>query len=264
MKESIVRVFEFEGTGLTAYTHRGRPCWLAQDIGKALGYASGWRKALDNWGDELVDGVDIATLRGADLREFKALSGVSVNSALTTTPNLTILFESGVYVVSLKTEKPLGKKLRRFLADKVMPALRRGTLDEEAARKELIKATLQLNPAQDQTTVWERGVIQDLCRLYRKPWDGEGVWPLWLKEPLGKIYRIVLGETVYSELKRRNPDPRDGSLNYQFLSEAKHKHMQHKDMMVVEALAKTARTRPEFFENLRHVYRGTPLQLVIR
>jgi len=39
--------------------------------------------------------------------------------------SLTILYESGLHLVCLKTEKPLGKKLRRFLADEVMPRLMR-------------------------------------------------------------------------------------------------------------------------------------------
>jgi prophage antirepressor-like protein len=265
MTDVIVRVFEFEGARLTAYMFRGRPCWLAQDIGAALGYtAKGFQNAVREWSDELVEGQDIQTLRGAELREFKALAAATTETVAAKITQLTVLFEPGVYVVSLKTEKPLGKKLRRFLADKVMTAIRRGTLNESEAQRELIKAMLQLNPAPDQMTIWELDVIQDLCRLYRKPWDGLGSWPAWLKEPLGRIYRLVLGEVVYRELKNRNPEPRDGSLNYQFLSEAKHKHMAQKDMMVVASHAKTARTRGEFFANLRHIYRGTPLQLVIR
>lgn len=111
----------------TSYMFRGRACWISADVGAALGYdPGGFRNCYGNWSDEIIDGKDAETLRGDDLRDFKDLLDVSVKSTLSRAPNLTILYESGVHVVCLKTEKPLGRQLRRHLADEVLPKLVRG------------------------------------------------------------------------------------------------------------------------------------------
>lgn len=256
-----MQVFDFEDRPLRVYLYRGRPCWIAQDVGAALGYTqAGWRSALGNWTDELILPKDVQTLRGAELREFKSLCDARANMALAKTTNLTLLYESGVDLVCIKTEQPLGKKLRRFLADEIVPRLRRGSLDVSVAERELIALTLRLDPA-DASTIWDVDLVQHLCRVCRRPvWDGVERMPRWLRGPMGMIYRIVLGETVYRELRARNPDPRDGSLNYQFLTEARHKLMQ-RDMGKVLMCLESSTTSEQFFERLRHHYRRAPLQL---
>lgn len=253
----VAQVFEFEGSPLHVYLFRGRPCWIAQDVGAALGYTrEGFNAALRDWSDELFDGKDAQTLRGQDLREFKAVTALEVDSTSSRAGSLTILYESGVDLVCLKTEKPLGKTLRRFMADKVMPGLRRGSLDTGRANAELVALSLRLT-AGDAASIWERETVQEICRLYHQPiWDGIGRMPPWLKEPMGRIYRIVLGDVVYAELKARNPNPRDGSLNYQFLTEARHRLMQN-DMGTVSALVRLSRSREEFVEKLRFACRRT-------
>jgi prophage antirepressor-like protein len=117
----------FEGREIAIYVFRGRPCMIAQEHGATLGYdEGGFRKTLGNWSDELLEGTDIETLTGPALAEFKELLPLSVKMTLSHARSLTILYESGYDLVNIKTEKPEGKRLRRHLADKVIPKLRRG------------------------------------------------------------------------------------------------------------------------------------------
>ncbi len=261
--KSIACAFEFEEQQLRVYSFRGRPCWIAQDVGAVLGYTpKGFRQVLSDWGDEIILGKDVHTLRGADLREFKAMSGASPESGLAKTTQIAILFESGVDLVCLKTDKPMGRKLRRFMVDVVMPKLRRGELVESDASRELVALTLRLQPSTNNPTIWELETVNEICRLYGKAkWDGVGRFPHWIQEPLGRIYQIVLGDVVYRELKQRNPDPRDGSLNYQFLTEARHRLMQERDMERVLERLRESLSREEFFNRLAFAYRRAPLQL---
>lgn len=120
--------FAFEGHRLTFGHHNGRPCVIAQEVGEALGYdEGGFRTSLHQWSDELIDGVDYEVLSGVDLKRFQQELQESAKITLSNKAHrITVLYESGVNLVCLKTEKPLGKKLRRFLADEVMPKLMRG------------------------------------------------------------------------------------------------------------------------------------------
>lgn len=254
---SAMQVFDFEGRAITAYQFRGRTCWIAQDVGRVLTYDDGgWRKTLGTWRDELVDSVDIQELKGPELREFLG----SVGLTLPNTTRLSVLFESGLNLVCIKTDKPLGKKLRRFLAEKVLPALRQASDDIVAMRAEMVALNLRLT-AGDNPTIWEAETVQDLCRLYRKKvWAPGERMPAWIQSPMGRIYKTILGDVVYFELKQRCPKPHDGELNYQFLTEARHKLMQ-RDMQTVAAFLRVHRTPESFFNHLRAAYRRAPLQL---
>lgn len=116
----------FEGAAITTLVFRDRPAIIATEVGRALGYASNGKKLITRmgeWGDELVKGTDYDVLEGADLADFKALLGDDPKNGSSFSSRLTILYESGLHLVCLKTEKPLGKRLRRWLADEVLPQL---------------------------------------------------------------------------------------------------------------------------------------------
>ncbi|KYF51907.1 hypothetical protein BE04_18835 [Sorangium cellulosum] len=120
----------FEERDLTTYLFRGRPCMVAADVGRALGYADDGKALVEvmkkHWADELLPGKDMEVLSGYELREFKALLKDTDEKSASFSARVTVLYESGFDLVCVKTEKPLGKKLRRHLADEVMPKLRRG------------------------------------------------------------------------------------------------------------------------------------------
>lgn len=127
-ESNLIRV-NFEGRPLVAYPFRGRHAWIAADVGRHLGYASAGKKLIDrmrdDWTDEMIEGDDFDTLTGADLAEFKAICEATPENGVGRASHLTVLYESGLDMVCIKTEKPLGKKLRRLLVKEVMPKLRR-------------------------------------------------------------------------------------------------------------------------------------------
>lgn len=253
----LVKTFDFNGAAITAYVFRGRECWIAQDVARVLGYdPKGWSNSLRGWEGELIDGQDYLVLRGVNLREFVGTTGYVVAK----TTQLSVLFEPGLNLVCIKTEKPLGKTLRRFVAERVLPDLRRRSADVGQIHQELIALSLRL-AAVDQPTIWERDVVVTLCRLYRKKWDGKGSMPMWLKQPFGRIYKIVLGDHVYKEMKRRNPRPSNGSLHYQYLTEPRHRLMSGLDMARVTSVLGYSTTAPQFFRLLSAEFGRGPRQL---
>jgi prophage antirepressor-like protein len=261
---NITKTYDFSGHALNVYQFRGREAWIAQDVARVLGYETkAWSSSWRGWtaAEELLNEKEFLVLRGPELREFKAQLDATAVDAVAKTTQLTILFESGLNAVCLLTDKPFGKLLRRFVAERVLPDLRRRAADIDALRAEHVALSLQLGPGEN-ATVWERDtLIAGLCRLHRKPWDLKGVWPMWLKGPLGRIYKIVLGETVYRALKVRNPEPRDGSLHYQFLTESRHKLMTGRDMARVTAVLNLSSSSQQFFSRLEAEYGRAPRQL---
>ncbi|XXT18800.1 hypothetical protein WME94_52095 [Sorangium sp. So ce429] len=115
----------FEGQQLTFYRFRDKVCVVGQELGAALGYADGslGARIAGEWKNEFIKEKDYGILEGEDLRVLKRLATSDVASR---SKRLLVLFEPGVNLVSLKTEKELGVKLRRLLADEVLPKLLRG------------------------------------------------------------------------------------------------------------------------------------------
>lgn len=116
----------FENTELVTITYKGQPCWIAQEVGRALGYENGsdlTKLVRREWSEELEEGTEYTVLRGRELKQFKELVPLSVSESLSRVPNLMLLFQSGINEVCLKTTKPLGVKLRRFLAREVLPEI---------------------------------------------------------------------------------------------------------------------------------------------
>lgn len=128
---------DFEGKTLTTLTYKDRPAWVARQIGAALGYANlGKRlvnKITSEWSEEFIRDRDYAVLTGEELAAFKAMAaGGPVPVSSRTNRGLLILFESGLHLVLAKTTKPVGRRLRRFLVDQVLPQIvRDGRYDPE-------------------------------------------------------------------------------------------------------------------------------------
>jgi len=120
----------FEGTPLVFHKNDGRPCLIVADAGRALGYASDGKNLAEvvrkQWAEEMIEGKDFAILEGDDLRQFKALAALTEGPSVSANArSLMVLYESGWDLVCVKTDKPAGKRLRRFIVDKVLPTLRR-------------------------------------------------------------------------------------------------------------------------------------------
>lgn len=120
-----------EDLGVRVYIFRGRLCAIAASVGRALGYADDGKKLADRvrdeWSSDLIPGHDFDVLEGDALREFKALSALTPDGGVSpNTRSLMVLFETGWDLVCIKTDKPEGHRLRRRLAEEVLPKLRRG------------------------------------------------------------------------------------------------------------------------------------------
>ncbi|MHA2333066.1 MAG: BRO-N domain-containing protein [Candidatus Hodarchaeales archaeon] len=125
-------VHEFDGHQLTVVNFNGRPCWSAKEVGLALGYGEGGttlaKVLVREWSEDFTEGEEYSVLVGKELADYKALLEDSNGSILSRSARYMVLYESGVNMVCLKTRKPAGSKLRRWLAREVMPQIRKGEI----------------------------------------------------------------------------------------------------------------------------------------
>jgi len=155
--------------------------------------------------------------------------------------------------ILMLSKKPNAKKLRSVVLD-VFEAWLDGKLVADGdAKRRLIALTLRLEAAKS-ATIWYYEVFDELCKLYKKPvWNRKGAFPNWLAEPLGKIWKAVLGEEAYRELKNRNPKCYPGSLNYQWITDERYQLMK-KDVDLIYGFLRTSGSRTDFFAKLRFHY----------
>jgi prophage antirepressor-like protein len=127
---AVVHRDRFDNHALDVIQYKGRPCWVAREIGTALGYSHGGKRLANKvtgaWADEFVAGHDYEVLDGEDLASFKAVAEEGTESVPSFTSSAVILYESGVHLACIKTDKPAGKRLRRHLVEDVLPKLARG------------------------------------------------------------------------------------------------------------------------------------------
>jgi prophage antirepressor-like protein len=119
---------QFSGQDITTVFWNGRPCWTAKDIGRALGYGRNGLKLgqriTQDWRHEFIEENDFVLIQGENLVAFKKLLEVVPDSGTTLAPRLLVFFETGLNLVCIKTRKPAGQHLRRWLASEVLPQLR--------------------------------------------------------------------------------------------------------------------------------------------
>lgn len=120
----------FEDHALTRITFHGRPCYPARDIGTALGYAQNGKRFADKvtgaWASEMVEGRDYEVLTGDALEALKLAAEHGTSEVPSFAARLLVLYERGLHIALLKTNKRAGLRLRAWLADGAMPALARG------------------------------------------------------------------------------------------------------------------------------------------
>jgi hypothetical protein len=116
-----------EDLGVPDFVARGRGCVVVADVEHALAYGDKSLVKLIRgaWATEVEEGRDFDVLTFGEAK--KMLFGARVPSRGTLNPRgLTVLYETGFDLVLQKTDKPEGQRLRRRLADEVLPKLRRG------------------------------------------------------------------------------------------------------------------------------------------
>jgi prophage antirepressor-like protein len=127
MTDLVYLITPFEDHRITTVTYRGRPAWIARQLGEAIGYAQQGKRFATRitgaWSDEFIEGRDYLVLAGTELELFKSLLELGTDPVPSRAPSLLLLFESGLHLALAKTSKPVGKRLRRFLVDEVLPQL---------------------------------------------------------------------------------------------------------------------------------------------
>lgn len=128
-KEMIMKAMTigFENINLTTIIYKDRPAWIAKEVGERLGYGSDGRELskmiLDEWSNEFVDAVDYTLIRGQELKDLKAVLPSAGYYPPGEIAKLLLIFDTGLYLVLFKTRKPIGVRLRRFLATEVLPQI---------------------------------------------------------------------------------------------------------------------------------------------
>lgn len=107
----------FEGRTFHTIDFGGQPAWLAREIGAVTGYAARGQRLVKKirgpWRDQLIEAVDFLHMVGPP-------DGVRTHLELGEHP--LVLFRPGLDTVLAKTCKPIGKRLRRFVVEEVLPA----------------------------------------------------------------------------------------------------------------------------------------------
>ena len=97
--------FNFSGQDVRIITINDEPWFVGKDVSDILGYSNS-RKALSDH----VDGED---------------KGVTKSDTLGGSQNITIINESGLYSLILKSKKPEAKQFKRWVTSEVLPTIRK-------------------------------------------------------------------------------------------------------------------------------------------
>lgn len=100
-----VEVFNFEANDVRTVVIENEAWFVGKDVAQALGYSNSRKALLDH-----VDDED---------------KGVTKSDTLGGNQNVTIINESGLYSLILKSKKPEAKKFKRWVTSEVLPAIRK-------------------------------------------------------------------------------------------------------------------------------------------
>lgn len=121
----VVGQHHFDGVDVVTIELDGRMAIPAGHVSTALEYSAVdhvAKKISSDWSEELDEGTDYAVLRGETLAMVKEVTPDLVHKRA---PSLMVLFESGIHLVALLSRQPKARKLRRWLAEEVLPSIRR-------------------------------------------------------------------------------------------------------------------------------------------
>ena len=134
----------FEGRALRVREWQGRPCVEARELATVLQYrdTSDMLEMVTGPKSEFIEGADYVKLTGDELTAWKndiPVTGGDVDR----TARLVILFEPGMYLAAIKARTEVGKRVRRWLAEKVLPSIARTGQYIDATRVTALEARVQ-------------------------------------------------------------------------------------------------------------------------
>ena len=128
MKKLLIKdllVKSFNGQSVYNFVWNGKPCWVAIQVARVIGYKDISRSVLHCLEKEkFIQGHEYEILSGPSLKEFKSMSD-EVKSYLKQVPKLVIFYEEGLYGYLQYTNLPIGVELRKWIRREVMPQIRK-------------------------------------------------------------------------------------------------------------------------------------------
>ena len=196
----------FGDVELTGLELHDQPCFIAREIGEALGYANGGKRFASSitgrWSSDMVEGKHYAILSQQQLHMLAQLKG----STTGTFPNrgLIVLFEAGLNIALLRTSMSAGVRLRAWLAERAMPALARGRAVD--AHGEVIEGSYT-RPALDTNDLRQRRLTlaearRSLAKLELKGAITGEQGAQGLREALAATMRGILSDDLLDSLGR--------------------------------------------------------------
>ncbi len=164
-----VPVYTFEGHTLTVLHRGGKPHFVAAEVGLALGYEDGSRltdKITGEWSAEFIAETDYVKITGSDVVAIRAAlndSPESGGSKRGGARSLLLLTRDGLNLALMKTRKPAGVRMRRWLASEVLPALQQGELVASSDPEVLARAVRAEMARQLRTPEAKHGELQRLA-----------------------------------------------------------------------------------------------------
>ena len=128
-----MKIFNFENNDVRTHVINDEPWFVGKDVADILGYSNS-RKALSDH----VDDED---------------KGVTKSDTLGGNQNITIINESGLYSLILKSKKPEAKQFKRWVTREVLPTIRKhGAYNAKVptTQRELVQLALSANEETNQ------------------------------------------------------------------------------------------------------------------
>jgi hypothetical protein len=172
-------------------------------------------------------------------------------------------------LVVMKSETPEANRWCRVIATVFDRALTAGQFvfrqDPEVTR---LAIRIQRLEAKDYESAWEQEVVNELARItpHIVNWDNEHNYRANDKRmhwALGKTWRVILGDTVYDELRRRCPHPCGGNLYGQWITGERMKLVRREDMVITLFISRRSLSWREYERDMRSHFRRAPIQLQI-
>lgn len=128
-EKSILVPHTFNDHEILEVEHQGKPAFLAQQVGSALGYADPSQLAENitrKWSEDFEEGRDYLKLTNGTLAAFKATVNYPSDRRVVDPQarHLILLTESGAQLAAILSRTAQGRAFRRWLVDVVLPERR--------------------------------------------------------------------------------------------------------------------------------------------
>lgn len=144
--------FDYNESNIRVYGTAEAPLFMAKDVAEALGYKD-TRKAVQNNVDK------------EDQLQYQNSSGTDSPSS-TIHPHSTLINESGLYCLILRSKKPEAKKFRRWVTSVVLPSIRRRGCYDTPQDNKISPVESYMRVLESATSLFERLGFSDRDKLF--------------------------------------------------------------------------------------------------